>query len=290
MYYPVAWLDESTNTTYQNGYYDEQGNRYDNLILKNNEKYENVPMHCEYCETTQVRDLTDDNETMTCPHCGANMVIDAILDERTDIPSYDQTVSYNSTGTVSQKGKWRPFIIVAIVIGAIYIVPAITSAMFAPFYGLLKFVSNIRNPQTGTVQQTSQQTITTQTYEPDPEYLSNEDIFGMVLYLKSSEEGMLFGNSTDYEKNLIWNDSDECYYDASSDCYVWFNTDLDPSLWQYWYEGISSDYGDYGWMEYEDGKWYIETDYGNWEEIDLSGYGDRIWHFADAYASDYWEN
>ena len=82
VYYPVSWLDESTNTTYQNGYYDEQGNRYDNLILKNNEKYENVPMHCEYCETTQVRDLTDDNETMTCPHCGANMVIDAILDER----------------------------------------------------------------------------------------------------------------------------------------------------------------------------------------------------------------
>ena len=117
MYYPVAWLDESTNTTYQNGYYDEQGNHYDNLILKNNEKYENVPMHCEYCETTQVRDLTDDNETMTCPHCGANMVIDAILDERTDIPSYDQTVSYNSTGTVFQKGRWRPFIIVAIVIG-----------------------------------------------------------------------------------------------------------------------------------------------------------------------------
>ena len=101
---------------------------------------------------------------------------------------------------------------------------------------------------------------------------------------------MVISDSSDYDLNLIWSDYDESYYDADSDCYVWFNTDMDPSLWQYWYEGISSNYEDSGWMEFENGNWYIETKSGNWEQIDLSGYGDRIWHFSDAYASDYWEN
>ena len=53
-----------------------------------------------------------------------------------------------------------------------------------------------------------------------------------------------------------------------------------PALWQYWYEPISGDFGDYGWMEYEDGIWYIETDAGQWdpvpEEYDLT----CLWHIA----------
>ena len=101
---------------------------------------------------------------------------------------------------------------------------------------------------------------------------------------------MEISDSSDYDIILTWSDYDESYYDANSDCYVWFNTDMDPALWQYWYEGISSSYGDYGWMEYEDGTWYIETSQGNWKEIDVSGYGDRIWHFADPHATAYWGN
>ena len=37
------------------------------------------------------------------------------------------------------------------------------------------------------------------------------------------------------------------YYDKETDCYFWLNNDVTPPIWQYWYEGISSDYGDYGW-------------------------------------------
>ena len=101
---------------------------------------------------------------------------------------------------------------------------------------------------------------------------------------------MALSDSSDYDMLLTWSDYDESYYEADTDCYVWFNTDADPALWQYWYEGISSYYDDSGWMEYEDGTWYIETRYGNWEEVDLSGYGDRIWHFADPHATEYWDN
>ena len=50
--------------------------------------------------------------------------------------------------------------------------------------------------------------------------------------------------------------------------------------WQYWYEGISSDFGDYGWMEWDkdEKEWYIEEYDGEWiilpEEYDRS----RLWH------------
>lgn len=81
----------------------------------------------------------------------------------------------------------------------------------------------------------------------------------------------------------------ENMYDLTSDCWFWFNTDLLPAQWQYWYEGISSDFGDYGWMEYSDDeeKWYIEVSDGDWQE--LSGYDTSgLWHFKDAYVNEYY--
>ena len=288
IFYPVDWLDESTNIPYQKGYYDEQGNRYENLILKNKEKWENVPLRCEYCNTTIVRDLTDDNQTMKCPNCGANMVIDAILDERED------TVIYNSpdgSGGTSSRKKWLPFVIFGCIFFGSYFLPVLMSSIFMPFIGIGKMIQMKNNYPGNSTQQVSQQVAgnTGQTASA-PEIPDNPAIFGSTLYLKDTADGMALSDSSDYDMLLTWSDYDESYYEADTDCYVWFNTDVDPALWQYWYEGISSHYDDSGWMEYEDGNWYIETRYGNWEEVDLSGYGDRIWHFADPYATEYWDN
>lgn len=53
--------------------------------------------------------------------------------------------------------------------------------------------------------------------------------------------------------------------------------------WQYWYEGISSDYGEFGWMEFDYGEelWYIEIDQGDWivlpEKYDKS----RLWYIQE---------
>jgi hypothetical protein len=66
------------------------------------------------------------------------------------------------------------------------------------------------------------------------------------------------------------------YYDPDTDCYFWYNIDVYPNTWQYWYEGISSDYGDYGWMEYDvsEGLWYIQVSDYDWivlpDEYDTS--------------------
>ena len=78
---------------------------------------------------------------------------------------------------------------------------------------------------------------------------------------------------------LGWDRDSESYYDPGSECWVWYNTDVSPNVWQYWVEGISSDYGDYGWMEHDETGWYIEADQGVWTEVpawyDTSG----LWYF-----------
>ena len=74
------------------------------------------------------------------------------------------------------------------------------------------------------------------------------------------------------------------YYDEETGTYFWFNTYQNPAVWQYWVEGISEDFGDYGWMEYDDEEeaWYIEAEDG-WELLP-SGYdSSKLWHFNNAY-------
>ena len=71
------------------------------------------------------------------------------------------------------------------------------------------------------------------------------------------------------------------YYDEETECWIWWNTDVDPNVWQYWYEGISSDYGDYGWMEHDDTGWYIEASRGNWIELPSRYDTGNLWYIED---------
>jgi hypothetical protein len=77
-----------------------------------------------------------------------------------------------------------------------------------------------------------------------------------------------------------WDDKYECYYDAETDCYFWYNDTTKTHTWQYWYEGISSDYGDYGWMEWDSSEmqWYIEVSDGDWEPLPEEYDRARLWH------------
>ena len=81
-------------------------------------------------------------------------------------------------------------------------------------------------------------------------------------------------------RSCEWNDEYDCYYDKETDCYFWFNTTTQTHTWQYWYEGISSDYGDYGWMEWDssENEWYIEVSKGNWEILPSTYDRSRLWH------------
>ncbi len=79
-----------------------------------------------------------------------------------------------------------------------------------------------------------------------------------------------------------WNSEYESYYDKTTDCYFWKNDTIDPPQWQYWYEDVSSDYGDYGWMEYDfDEKiWYIEVSEGKWDPLPDKYDTTELWHFS----------
>ncbi len=267
VFYPADWTDVETGTVYKKGYYDENGNHYETLILKHNQKYENVPLRCEYCGTTSVRDLTDDNETMTCENCGANMVIDAVLDEPDDVAlSYgNDAPAYSVSANARRKNV--PALIVSIFVMFSMTFIAITVS------GIFFRVNRERNRDYAST--------TNSEYVSKP--VSNVDIFGSTLYLKDGPDGYSISDSDDYDKVLYWDYSYESYYDKDTDCYVWYNTEVSPNLWQYWYEDISSNYGDYGWMEYEDGDWYIEYGAEDWILLNPDKYDQsELWHFDNA--------
>lgn len=82
-------------------------------------------------------------------------------------------------------------------------------------------------------------------------------------------------------RSCKWYDEYDSYYDKETDCYFVYNEDYDT--WQYWYEGISSDFGDYGWMEYdvEEAMWYIEASNGNWIALPNEYGADKLWHIEE---------
>ena len=86
IFYPVAWVDQSTGTSYQAGYYDEDGKRYDSVAFKKGDNYENVVCHCPYCEQDTILNLTSEQvatQSLKCPNCNGQMVIQSALDEYT---------------------------------------------------------------------------------------------------------------------------------------------------------------------------------------------------------------
>ena len=84
VYYPIAWVDPTSGTSYEQGYYDENGRYYGSVSFQENGKYQNVVCRCPYCGTETI--LTLDNtvggqQDLNCPGCGAPMEIKSELDE-----------------------------------------------------------------------------------------------------------------------------------------------------------------------------------------------------------------
>ncbi|MCQ2516049.1 MAG: hypothetical protein MJ094_04220, partial [Saccharofermentans sp.] len=114
-------------------------------------------------------------------------------------------------------------------------------------------------------------------------YNSNLELFGDTIYVDS------------IDREIYWNEEYDSYYDSVSDCYAWYNTDMEPNVWQYWYEDISSDFDeDYGWMEYEldEDQWYIEVGEDDWIALPARYDTSELWHMTGdtagtSYSQDY---
>ena len=266
MYYPVGWTNKITGREYAAGYYDENGDRYDTVAFKNGDKYENVTYHCPYCDTDTILNVGDDEvATAKCPNCGGVMMLKSTLDEMENKSSY-QTAEEVAANVEVQEVKKKNNVLkyVALILGIMLSVFSIRSCQQK---------QQIQNPVVNppaVVQQSVEQPKT------------NTDLFGTVLYMVRHEDGsygLINDPVRDYDKSLIWDSDAESYYDSDSDCYVWYNTDVTPNLWQYWFEGISSNY-DSGWMEHEDDGWYIETTAGNWIELPSVYDASRLWYIS----------
>jgi hypothetical protein len=254
-------MDSRPRLHYQTGYYDENGQFYEDVAFKRNGRYYNVLCACDYCGTQVKKDLSGEgDQTLVCQQCGAPLRIVSALDEYTQDPDY--TRAMESSGKKPGRGCLRSFLIA-----------------LAVFVGLCILAALLPDPPA-----TNPPVQTEEVFQldgPGSVVLSNVDLFGETIYLERVDDNtyrISDNGSADCDKSIVWLSDEDSYYDAENDCYFWFNTDVEPAIWQYWAEGISSDFGDYGWMEYEDGAWYIEADEGNWIELPAGYDAGQLWH------------
>ena len=300
-YYPEDWTDETTGRKYKSGYYDEKGNYSKQVILRKNSQYETRAI-CNYCGT-QIKLKWTKGALPSCPNCGASLseIMDgAVIEEQikpvahtsvvADTRSPDDTYFRNGqhigaldkidTSKLSSVEKEESINSGRIAGGFIVVVTAIVLAV------IVGDAVNTKNSTKGhvytysseeweSIEQSRELDRQTATPEPTPapeyyfKFVAEEDFYSTIYVDAIGRE-------------CSWHSSGN-YYDKTTDCYFWLNTDVEPPIWQYWYEGISSAYGDYGWMEYDfaEDKWYIEASAGNWIVLPEGKYDkDRLWHMS----------
>lgn len=82
-------------------------------------------------------------------------------------------------------------------------------------------------------------------------------------------------------RTVYWDNEYDMYYDPGTDCYFFMNYDMDPPVWQYWFEGVSSKYGEkYGWLEwdYNERCWYVQKSKSSWVKLPENEYTEWLWH------------
>ncbi len=272
VHYDRAWTDESTGKEYKAGYYDEEGNFYEDIVFSEHGQILDTATavcRCDYCRMEDSRPWAEREKP--CEHCGGNMSL---------VSQIDELATDNNSFIGSNSGDFNLKSIILIIL-LVLISPCVIG-------GILGAILDLAGVDT------SDDTGSSSYYEEssdDSSALSyNIPDIGSTMYLKADDGGYVLTDQSDYQDNSASGDykklvldSDGNYYEKATDAYVWLNTDIDPPQFQYWYEGISSEYGDYGWMEYDpDNKtWYIEVSQGNWQPLDDAVYeknADRMWH------------
>lgn len=266
-YYKTPWVDATTGTNYRSGYYDENGNYYSGLITKQGDK--NIAeFECEYCGNRAKYEWKE-GEIPTCSCCAAQMtqVSGFAVDSMDNTPSGSFASQY---GNRRSSGAPTPGIIKSIIAFVVIMAVINSCSVLSSIFG------HSRNYEEN---HTTYNTANTNNNSSSNQYSGyNPDIFGYDLYLEETygNRYIISAADEDYSKYLWWEEDYESYYDRDSDCYVWYNTDVEPAIFQYWYEGISSEYGDNGWMEYNKDGWWIETDDDEWEPY--TGDTSKLWY------------
>ena len=82
------------------------------------------------------------------------------------------------------------------------------------------------------------------------------------------------------DRDVPWMGQINCYYDAQTRCRFYLNEESDPGFWMYRFDDIAAEYGDYGWMKWDDSEncWYIQTDSEVWEPLPEKYSRIPLWH------------
>ena len=231
-YYPEDFTD-STGKTYKRGYYDENGNYYENVAFENQE----TELVCPYCGTRN-KIIWKEGVLPKCPNCGGeyeDVQVDNVYKGKPGV----QTVSDDSS-PMNSKFSWLSRIFVILV-------PLVICIFSFRFF-----------------------------FSDD----SGSAEFGVEY---SSTSGTYY--VAEIGRDCEWDDNVGAWYDDDTQCWFGFNEKVDPPQWQYWYEDISSDFGDYGYMEYDDDKetWYIQDSNGKWIKLPAKYDTSDLWHMDDAF-------
>lgn len=285
VHYNEPWTDELTGVEYKAGYYDEDGNFYEDVVFSKQGVVSDsttAVCKCDYCGMEDSRPWPDREKP--CIHCGGTMhlvsQIDALVDDENDSSdsySYDDSYSRGKSSASSA--------IYLLIVGMLF---------FSLFSGIIDTYHENQRETYYSPSSFQSNSFDSKDYSDNysDSYSNSYNIptLGDYMFLKEEGKGFVLTDEADYKDNFenggykhLSLDSDGNYYDASTDMYVWLNQDIDPPQFQYWLEGLSSEYGDYGWMEYDSIEecWYIETSNENWEKLDDATYEefqDRLWH------------
>ncbi len=249
VFYPESWMDTETGKYFEKGCYDESGERYDVLIIDENGT-SRATLECRYCGTIS-KESWAEGPAPTCVQCGANLIENSgrVIKDKMDNSTVAVTSNsgYGSTaGAPGKPGKKFGGVIVAVVV-------------------ILTILGGIGSSSDST----------SSNYGGSSYYSDYED--GNWEDTQHSDSIYV----SEIDRTLPWVEDYESYYDSVTDCYVWYNSYAGE--WQYWYEGISSDFGDYGWMEYDrqEKQWYIERNEGDWVVLPSKYDRSKLWYIKD---------
>ena len=275
VYYSEPWTDEKTGQHYRAGYYDEEGNFYEDIVFSQHGKIldnATAVCRCDYCHMEDSRPWPEREKP--CTHCGGTMTVISQVDDLTDSAVTKWNIKKGRAESMVESTREKVVLIIMLVL----LSPCLFGGVGAIIEGFIEGL----NPET--VQEETSVSTDSNTSSYNMPDLSD------TMYLVGSDGTYKITDQSDYKDNYetgnykkLVLDSDGNYYDKSTEGYAWLNTDIDPPQFQYWFEGISSEYGEYGWMEYDndEDRWYIELSQGDWQPLDSAVYeanADRLWH------------
>ncbi|MBQ7676876.1 MAG: hypothetical protein IJT32_01460 [Lachnospiraceae bacterium] len=273
VHYLHPWVDSGTGREYKAGYYDENGNYYEDVVFSRHGQVldsATAVCRCDFCRSEDSRPWAEREKP--CTHCGGTMTVISQVDEMEGDSGEWDVVKNRAAGEGGVKNKGC--LIALLVCVGILVAPCLLAVPI----GILGAILGWDLDEDSTYDASDSSAYVSEYELEDTMYLEGN---GTSYTLTTQEEYRDSYEEGNYKRLVL--DSDGNYYDKESDCYVYLNDYIDPPQFQYWYEGISSEYGDYGWMEYDEDEdaWYIEVEEDEWKRLSNTGFAveeSRLWH------------